>query len=192
MSRQPAKQARAEAMLGELAEVSLMVAKELAARLRESEDVDETVALANAFQKVSRVVRLTLALDFKLDRDATRDARAEAHEAQKAAAEAEAAAPEHPAPPPHQIRKDRVRNLLNRLLWNEAEGDTEEYDILLDDLSARLDEAALSADFEVIPIEVLARRVIADMGLSGELTLSVSEAPARDVRQRTPEPADTG
>lgn len=55
---------------------------------------------------------------------------------------------------------------MNRLLWNESEGEAEEYDILLDDLSARLDEAALSADFEAIPIEVLARRVIADMGLS--------------------------
>jgi hypothetical protein len=191
MSRQPAKQARAEAMLGELAEVGLMVAKELAARLRESEDVDQTVALANAFQKVSRVVRLTLALDFKLDRDATRDAQAEAREAQKAAveaaAEAEAAAPQHPAPHPGDVRKDRVRNLLNRLLWNESEGDAEEYDILLDDLSARLDEAALSADFETLPIETLARRIVADMGLSGELTLSVSEAAAMDAGTPAPE-----
>jgi hypothetical protein len=74
---------------------------------------------------------------------------------------------------------------LNRLLWNESEGDAEEYDILLDDLSARLDEVALSADFETLPIETLARRIVADMGLSGELTLSVSEA-------AQPELADTG
>ena len=47
MSRQPEKQARAEAMLGEL---GLMVAKALAVRLRESEDVGETAALAGAFQ----------------------------------------------------------------------------------------------------------------------------------------------
>jgi hypothetical protein len=71
-------------MLGEIAELGLVVAKELTARLRESEDVDETVALAGAFQKISRVVRLTLALDFKLDRGAARDAR----EAEKAMADA--------------------------------------------------------------------------------------------------------
>jgi hypothetical protein len=83
MGRQPEKQARAEAMLGELAELSLVVARELATRLRESEDVQETVALAGAFQKVTRVVRLTLALDAKLERDAARDAAAEAQAAER-------------------------------------------------------------------------------------------------------------
>jgi hypothetical protein len=195
MSRQPEKQARAEAMLGELAKVGLMVAKELAVRLRESQDVDETVALANAFQKASRVVRLTLALDFKLERDAARDARAEAQAAREAEAEAAdrrvaETAPARPAHNPTEVRKDRVRNLINRLLWNECEGDADEYEVLFDDLSARLDEAALSPDFETLPIEALARRVIADMGLSGDLTLSLCEAPAADAR--APEFADTG
>jgi hypothetical protein len=187
-------------MLGEIAELGLVVAKELTARLRESEDVDETVALAGAFQKISRVVRLTLALDFKLDRDAARDAR----EAEKAQAEAESRASQQrqlaalgfgaprAANTPIEARKTRVQSLLNRLLWNECEGDSEEYEILSDDLTARLDEAALSADFETLPIETLARRVIADMGLSGELTLSLCETPATEAPQRTPEPADTG
>jgi hypothetical protein len=187
-------------MLGELAEVSLMVAKELATRLRESEDVDQTVALAGAFQKISRVVRLTLALDFKLDRDAARDARDVARQAEKAEAEAAVqrqlaalglGTPQRPDTPV-EARKDRVRGLVNRLLWNECEGDSEDYEVLSDDLSARLDEAALSADFETLPIEVIARRVIADMGLSGDLTLSLSETPAGEAPQRTPEPADTG
>ena len=190
MSRQE-KQARAEAMLGELAEHGLMVAKDLAVRLRECEDADQAVALANAFQKASRVVRLTLALDFKLDRDAAREAQAQAREAEKVEAEAaqaekaqagtaaaeaaRAASALARAPNPIERRKDRVRSLMNRLLWNEAEGDEEEFEILTDDLSARLEEAALSADFEALPIETLARRVVADMGLSGQLTLSVCE-----------------
>src|SRR5882757_6147068 len=141
MSCQSEKRARAEAMLGEVAELALMVARELAVRTRESEDVDQTVALADAFQKVSRVVRLSLALDFKLDRDAARDAR----EAEKARAEAEADAAERReaetpcAAHPIEARKTRVGNLLNRLLWNECEGDSEEYEILFDDLNARLD-----------------------------------------------------
>ena len=195
MSRQPEKQARAEAMLGEIAELGLMVAKELAARLRASEDVDETVALAGAFQKASRAVRLTVALDFKLDRDAAREARDVAREAETAKAEAieRQPRPEDAAPGPLEIRKRRVGKLLNRLLWNESEGDAEEFEVLSDDLAARLDEAALSADFETLPIEVLAQRVIADMGLSGDLTLSLRETPAADAEaQRAPEPADTG
>jgi len=180
MGCQPQKQARAEAMLGELAELGLMVAKDLAVRVRECEDPEQAVALANAFQKASRVVRLTLALDFKLDRDLAREAR----EAERAQAEtvradaARAALAPGPAPTPVEARKARVGKLLHRLLWNEAEGDSEEFEVLQEDLSARLAEAALSPDFEAIPIETLARRVIADMELSGELTLSLCEGSA--------------
>src|SRR4051812_32778185 len=88
MARDTHNQARTEAILGELAELGLMVAKELAVRLRESEDAQETVALAGAFQKMSRTVRLTLALNAKLDRDAARDAAAEAQAALEAEAQA--------------------------------------------------------------------------------------------------------
>jgi hypothetical protein len=183
MAYQTEKQARAEAILGELAELGLMVAKELAVRVRECEDAGQAVALANALQKASRMVRLTLALDRKLDRDAARDAReAEKIEAEKAQAEAQAAPVTAPAAPPRvrspiAARKDRVSNLLYRLLWNESEGDAEEFEILQEDLSARLAEAALSPDFESLPIETLARRMIADMGLAGELTLNLCEPP---------------
>jgi hypothetical protein len=197
MTRNTDKQARVEAMLGELAELSLGVARELAVRLRESEDTDETVALAGAFQKMSRVVRLTLALDAKLERDAARDAAAEAraaleaqadaeHEAAEAAYAAEAAEPADPV----EARKARVRGLMNRLLWNESEGEEEDYEVLVEDLNARLDEAALSPDFEDLPIETVVRRVIADMGLSGRFALSLGEArpaPAREFQA-----ADTG
>ncbi|HZZ67955.1 MAG TPA: hypothetical protein VFE18_07260 [Phenylobacterium sp.] len=179
-------------MLGELAEHALAVAKDLSQRLRECEDAREAVALADAFQKVSRVVRLTLALDFKLDRDATRDdreaAKIEAETAQVRAAEVavtERSAPRTPTP--IEARKERVGNLLYRLLWTESEGDTEEFDILQEDLRVRLDEAARSPDFETLPIETLCRRMIADMGLSGELKLSVCEPAAKDVSSAQPE-----
>ena len=197
MSRQPEKQARAEAMLGELAELSLMVARELATRLRESEDVEETVALAGAFQKVSRVVRLTLALDAKLERDAAADARlAEQDEIEAARVaerirhdEARVARAAEPVDPV-EARKHRVRGLMNRLLWNESEGEEDEYEVLVEDLNARLDEAALSPDFEDLPLETLTRRLIADMGLAGRFALSLGEdrcAPMRELQ-----PADTG
>jgi hypothetical protein len=198
------KRVRAEAMLGELAEHALMVAKDLAVRARETEDHAQAAALADAFQKVSRVVRLTLALDFKLDRDVARDAREAAREAERiaagtaeaeqaqakvAAAEASRAAKAEAAALPDdplEARAERVYNLMKRLLWNEAEGEEEDYDFLTNELSARLDEAARSPDFETLPIETLARRMIADMGLSGHLTLSLCEPPSRQAEPSLP------
>src|SRR3982751_5174733 len=128
MTCQPEKRARAEAMLGEVAELALMVARELAVRTRESEDVDQTVALADAFQKVSRVVRLTLALDFKLERDFARDAKDAAREAEKAEADAATQrrlaalgfADPGAAQGPVEARKARVSKLVNPLLWERV------------------------------------------------------------------------
>ena len=212
MARDTDKQARAEAMLGEVAELALMVARELAVRLRASEDTAETVALAGAFQKASRAVRLTLALDAKLDRDAGREAAAAAQAARAdaqadAAADAKAeaaraaeqrredarAAEAEAAADPVEGRKARVRSLLARLLWTESERDDEDYEMLVDELNARLDEAARSPDFEGLPIEALARRVIADMGLSVRFALTLGESPSPPrPAARTPQPADSG
>ncbi|THD63000.1 hypothetical protein [Phenylobacterium sp.] len=189
------KQARAEAMLGEVAELALAMARELAVRARASEDLDETLALTEAFQKTTRVLRLTLALDVKLERAAARDAKDAAREAEAAAARVETIAAMASALPVRDDvwrRKGRVKNLLNRLLWTESEGDEEDFEVLTDDLAARLDEAALSPDFEALPIEVLARRMIADMGLSGAVTLSLCEPPLQDAGGSPPPLADTG
>jgi hypothetical protein len=190
MSCQPEKRARAEAMLGELAELGLMVAKELAVRVRESEDVGETVALAGAFQKVSRVVRMSLALDFKLDRDAAREAAAQAREARAETMEAETAEADR-ALARHRRHKDRVRAAVTHLIWRETEDEFESED-LLEELEARLGEEAVAEAFEDTPVETIVRRIIADLGLSGELSPSLSETPAGDKAQRTPELADTG
>ena len=79
---------------------------------------------------------------------------------------------------------------MERLLWNESESDYQEYEVLIEDLNARLDEAALSPDFTQLPVETLAHRIIADMDLSGDFALSLGEpkpAPARELQA-----ADTG
>jgi hypothetical protein len=203
MSRDTEKQARVEAMLGELAELSLMVAKELAIRLRESEDAAETVALAGAFQKMSRTVRLTLALDAKLTREAARDVAAEAKAALEAEAQARAeraegqrqteaalrlgrGTPEGPV----AMRKARVVSLVKRLLWNESEGEAETFEILTEELDARLDEAARHPDFLDLPVETLARRILADFGVSAPFALSLGEPPGGAARE--PQLADTG
>jgi hypothetical protein len=169
--RQPEKQARAEAMLGEIAELALMVTRELAVRLRESEDVEETVALATAFQKTSRVVRLTLALDFKLDRDAVREAR----EAKVAEAEM-AATPPAPARAPKlkPPGADPVLDKIDALFWAESEGDEEDFERLHEELEERLYVATSNPDFKDTPIEAVIEQVIADMGVSGALKFSLS------------------
>jgi hypothetical protein len=208
MSCDADKKARVEAVLGELTELSLMVARELAARLRASEDVAETVALGDAFNKVTRAARLTLALGAKLERDAARDAAAEARETlevrtaadaeaaraaeRRRAEEARAARAAEPADP-IEARKDRVVGLVKRLLWNESEGDTEDYEVLVEDLDARLAEAARHPDFLDIPIEALARRVIADMGLAAHpFALSLAEPKPPPTPAREPQTADSG
>ncbi len=196
------KQERVEQILGELAELGLMLARDLATEARACEEPEAKAALAAAFQKTSRTVRLTLALDAKLDRDAARDAREAAREAAAEAADvqlresrimkaAEAAHIGLTDPTPGEIQKRRVRQVLNRLLWNESEGDQEEYEVLLEDLDARLYEAEDAPGFADMPIEVLAKTLAADMRLSGELVVTTAQTvtPAN-----TPSPplADTG
>ena len=197
MVRNPDKQARAEAILGELAELGLMVARELAIRARETEDHEQAVALTGALQKMTRTVRLTLALDAKLDRDAARDAAAEVREARDVEAHAQAEAKRN-APTdydrrqadPIEARKTRVCGLLNRLIWRESEGDEDEYRMLSDDLDARLDEAGRIPGFVDLPIETLVRRMVADMGLTGTFVITLAEP--ESVAAPEPVSADTG
>ncbi|MBS0360207.1 MAG: hypothetical protein JSR98_02405 [Proteobacteria bacterium] len=207
MSGAAAKRERAEQILGELSELGLMLARDLATAARAAEQPEEKVALIEAFQKTSRAVRLTLALDFKLQRDAERDARAAAKAAAAEAADAQsresrimqaaqAAMVEITQPSPQENQKRRVRAVLNRLIWNEAEGDEEEYDVLLEDLDARLYEAEDAPGFAGLPIEVLARKLAADMRLSGELVVTTAQSLAEETfapaNAPSPPLADTG
>jgi hypothetical protein len=202
MSRNAEKQERAEQILGELAELGLMLARDLATQARAAEDAGEKVALTAAFQKTSRAVRLCLALDFKLEREAARDAAAAAKAAEDAAADtalresrimqaAERALRDMTDPTPAENQKRRVRNVLNRLLWNESEGDEQEYEVLVEDLDARLYEAEDAPGFADMPIEVLAQKLKADMRLSGALVVTTAETL---VAANAPQPplADTG
>ena len=175
-------------MLGELAELGLMLARDLAVQARAAEDTEEKVALTAAFQKTSRAVRLTIALDFKLERDAAR--------AEREGARLEALVPRAPADlPPAERQKSRVRGVLNRLLWTESEGDQEEFDIVVEDLDTRLDEAAQAEGFADLPIETLAQRLKSDMQLEDRLVVTTAHtfAPGTTPANRpTPPLADTG
>jgi hypothetical protein len=184
MSNAAAKRERVEQILGELAELGLMLARDLAAEARGAETPEQKVALAGAFQKTSRTVRLTLALDAKLTRDAAREDR-------DAAKADEAAHVSLTRPSLEETQKRRVKGVLNRLLWNEAESDQEEYEVLLEDLDARLHEAQDAPGFADLPIEILAKTLAADMRLTGELVVTTA---ATVVPANTSDPplADTG
>jgi hypothetical protein len=74
-----------------------------------------------------------------------------------------------------------VRGALNRLMWDEAERDEDEFGILSEDLENRLDEAARREDFLDAPIDTIIRQIKADMGLSGDLRLTACDAPLPDL-----------
>jgi len=203
MSRSADNQARMEAMLGEFAELSLMVAKDLAVAVRETPEAAEKAALAGAFEKVGRSLRLTLALVDKLERDAARDAAEDARVAREAEAEAvrlakfqhieDLCAPKAREPEgPIEIRKARVVSLVKRFLWNESEGEDETYDILTEELDARLDEAARNPQFLDLPLETLAKRILTDFGITAPFALSLGEPKPPPTPVRELQTADTG
>jgi hypothetical protein len=108
-------------MLGELAEMTLVLARDLQQAALTAETTDEKVRLADAFHKVGRGVRQSLALHAKLERDAQ-------------AAEREAAAQAAPAAAADQARRQRraagLESAIERLIWTEREKLEEEPSVL--------------------------------------------------------------
>jgi hypothetical protein len=186
MSDAAARRERQDAVLAELSELGLSLARELHARALAAETPLEAEKLSLAFQRVSRGVRQTFALELKLERARRLGEREDADAAQAAARKARLDAvspPEGWLTSPVTRRKDRVRSALSRLIWDEAEGDEAELEVLSDDLEARLGEASHREDFLDLPIETLIRQIGSDMGLSGEIVITACEAPK-------PEPPD--
>jgi len=153
---------RVQRILGELTELGLALARDLHARALAAETAQEAQALGLAFQRVSRSVRQSLALEAKLQRDAKLAAR----EAQAGAAEGRALT-RQPWERRVSVHQDRVREAMHHLLWTEADGDEGEFEILEDDLTVRLEEAAFDGDaFLQTPVEALVARFAAEMELS--------------------------
>src|ERR1700761_5768781 len=68
MASAAVRRERQDAVLAELSELGLTLARDLHARALASETVQEAEKLSLAFQRVSRGVRQTFALELKLDR----------------------------------------------------------------------------------------------------------------------------
>jgi len=130
----------------------MSLAERLHERAMEAESVEEAQGLALAFQRVSRSLRQTLALEARLEREERRDLvedrrlAAEDHRQQLSA------------------RKRYVGDVGSRLIWTEAERD--DVGALLVDLKRWLDEEAFFEDeFLSSPVEALVERLREDLGL---------------------------
>ncbi len=110
-------------ILAELAGMGVMLARELQERAIAAETVEETTRLAQAFHTVSRGVRQSLALEMKVIRmrnQLAREARAEADEEARRLREARA--------PSVRIRTNAVATRVERLIYDEAEFESDDFD----------------------------------------------------------------
>jgi hypothetical protein len=151
---------RRDRILTELSELGLDIARDLHARALAAETPEAAGELALAFQRVSRSVRQTLALEAKLERDRARQDREDRADAAR----------EHTTR--IHRRRTQVRLAVERAIWTEAEGD--EAERLVDDLDDLLDERVLDDDFDATPLDAQIDRIRADLGLP---TLADTPAP---------------
>jgi len=142
---------RRSVMLGELAELGLGLARDLQRRALEAEAADEAARLADAFHRVARSVRQSLALEARLARDARRDvegSRAAAGDASRAAV---------------RRREAVLTEALERVVWTECE--REEAESHARCLGMYIDEELGRPGFVEDPIEAVVRRICEDIEL---------------------------
>jgi hypothetical protein len=161
MNSAPEMAERHGRVLTELAELGLGLARRLAARAEASQDDAAAEALALAFHRVSRSVRLTLALESRLAGERRQGLREDRVLTARAV----------------EARKDQVRAALTRAV--QAERETDDAERLLDELDERLDEDALFDRFLAGPVEACIARIRADLGLPANDPGGTGEATAR-------------
>jgi hypothetical protein len=134
-------------VLAELAELGLSLARGLEAKVQAARTVEEAQGLALAFHRAARSVRLSLALEVRLARELMQGGREARVQLGRAI----------------DRRKEQVRAVVTREVLCESESD--EAESLLDELEARLDEAALFDDFAAGEVEAQIARIRAGLGL---------------------------
>lgn len=141
--------------LARLTELSLALAEDLQAAALAAEAPPEKANLAEAFHKVARATRQTIALEAKLARDAERAAaarRAADREARAGALQTRKA----------QVRAAVERQVFTQLQWREAE-------VWMADFDERLETEVLDDPFLDEPLEAQIDRLAAELGLKGEV-----------------------
>jgi hypothetical protein len=144
---------RHAAILADLAEMGLSLARAAHGKALAAETPAELAEMTLAFHRISRSVRQTLALEAKLERDRARrdlEVRAEAEAERQEAAER---------------RKRQVRVAVERTIWAERES-YDEAERLIDELDDVLTEEAFSEDFTAGSVEAHIERIRRDLGLT--------------------------
>ena len=139
------------AILGELSELGLSLARDLHQSALACEDMAGKSKLAEAFHRTSRSVRQSLALHAKLERG---DVLAGREDRADITREAESRV---------RKRKAQVKAAVERLIWTEYE--TSDAEPLLDTLDDHLDEAELSDDFLAEDVDAHIAKVCRELAL---------------------------
>jgi hypothetical protein len=145
--------ARHAATLARLAEASERLAMKHAERALTADDPEVEAKATVAFQRAARSVRQCLALEAKLLRDA---ARAEREALQDLTRVARART---------DRRKAHVRAAVERLIWTEAEYETDESERLCDELTDLLAVDEFSEAFAEEPVDAHIARICRELGI---------------------------
>jgi alkanesulfonate monooxygenase SsuD/methylene tetrahydromethanopterin reductase-like flavin-dependent oxidoreductase (luciferase family) len=139
-------------ILAELSELGLGLARELQGRALAAETPEAAADLADAFHRISRSVRQTLALEAKLERERRRRAQEDEIEELRQ------------RPQRAERRANEVRKSVERLIWTEAENE-ECAEELLADLEDYLTWDMVSDTFLTEPLDVYVARVCKELGI---------------------------
>jgi len=151
---------RHSAALKRVAEVAERLAMKHAERALAADDPKEEAQATAAFQKATRVMRQSMALEAKLLRDVEQGVRAERQRADWAAfAQTE-------------TRKLHVKAATERLIWSEAD-DQDHAERLCDELDDLLEIEVLTETFATEDLTAQVTRLCKALGLTGFEVLAV-------------------
>ncbi|HEX7884888.1 MAG TPA: hypothetical protein VF474_02835 [Phenylobacterium sp.] len=138
---------RHAAILAELAEIGMTIARGLRDEVEAAPTPEAKARAVAAYPKIARAVRQCLALEARLRRDAAREAVERGDRANREIVG-------------HiRRRKAQVRMWMQRAICEETPDDIETAEMRLADLYERLDDQVLDEDFALAPF----REVIADL-----------------------------
>lgn len=164
------------AMLGELAELGMAVARTLQERIAESAEPE---ALSLAFDRAARAVRMTFALRTRLIETADELARD-----RKAAAEQVARSDARDREAAQEARRDRIGRIVWRVAADPAGEDNDGRDEesvqrMIDEAHERMEDEDLFGDLMNGPVSDLVERICRDLGLSPDWPRLAEEAWAK-------------
>jgi hypothetical protein len=151
------RDARALARLDELAAIGMDLARDLRRRAADDDAPLDPAEAALAFSRLSRAIRLTIALEQRLAEGAS--ARAEAAQRARVLRDGYERAMRAAG------RKDQAQAMVAQALAADGR-DAAEVEILLEDLTERLDEDDDALWLDDVPVAVMAAGICRDLGVA--------------------------